>query len=525
MDDTVARAGLDRILASPTFAGTKRLQQFLAFIVDETLAGRGDALKEFTIATEVYGRDASFDPRTDTLVRVEAGRLRRRLESYYLKEGRGDAIRFSIPKGRYVPAVQFDEPEPDANAEAAAPAVSDRGPSIAVLPFENYGPNSDDQFFADGLTEETIANLARFKDLFVFSRSTMATLYADGVNIRELHKDLGVTFVLEGSVRRSASKVRVTLQLIDAASDGHIYADQFERDCTPEGVFEIQDEIARLVAGRVADRHGPLGRYVARAARGSQSIRWDSYLWVTRFYEYYATHRPDLHLEVRDGLVKALVDDADYSDGWAALAAVLLDEYRFHLNERPGIQALDQALEAALRSVACDPDNAMAYQFLACIRFHRHEHAEFDTAAQRALALNSGHAGLLADIGHCYACSGRWNEGLALIEHALEISPIHPGWYHMAPACRKLLDDEPMAAVAELKTVPMPGFYWYHALLACFFAWADKGSEAATEVSALTEVFPVFGERASEEFGIWSDDDELVSKVMDGWQKAGILTV
>ena len=228
-----------------------------------------------------------------------------------------------------------------------------------------------DQFFADGLTEETIANLARYKDLFVFSRLTTAKLAAEGADIRQLRETLGVDFVLESSVRRTEQLVRVTIQLIDGATEGHLLAERFERPCTPDGLFEIQDEIALLVAGRVADRYGPIGRYSRRARRTGRSERWETYLWTTRFFDYYAVHDPARHLEVREGLERALKDDPGSSDGWAALSIVLLDEYRFHFNERAGYPALDRALECALRAVTSDPENAFAYQALALAHFHK----------------------------------------------------------------------------------------------------------------------------------------------------------
>ena len=131
------RAQLTRILSSPDFAQSGRLVSFLRFVVEETLAGRGERLKEYTIATEVFGRDESFDPQTNTIVRVEAGRLRRRIERYYLTEGRDDPVRIDLPKGSYVPLFRETHPAPAAtparHSPRAAPPVepgADRGPGV-----------------------------------------------------------------------------------------------------------------------------------------------------------------------------------------------------------------------------------------------------------------------------------------------------------------------------------------------------------------------------------------------------------
>ena len=514
------RQALDRATSEPPLSRSKRLARFLRYVVDETLAGRAETISGYAIAVDVFKKPESFDPAIDSIVRVEAGRLRQRLAEYYREAGAEEPFEIVLPKGSYIPT--FSRRNAPAPIRTPATRPVNRGPALAVLPFENYGANAEDQFFADGLTEETIANLARFKDLFVFSRSTTTKLARDGAAIRQLHDDLGVDFVIEGSVRKSSEAVRVTVQLIDASTEGHIFAEQFERPCTPDAIFEIQDEIARLVAGRVADRYGPIGRYVARAARSGRAQRWETYLWIIRFYDYYATHDPAQHLQVREGLEKAVEEDAESADAWAALAAIYLDEYRFHFNERAGTPPLERALEAALRSVAYDPENAMAYQFLAITYYHCGELADFEIAAQRAIELNPGHADVLADIGFCQAYSGEWDRGLALLDRAMEISPVHPGWYHMPRAIRNALDGDPEAAVLEMKKSPMPGFYWYHALLACFFSWAGREEEAKQEVEELLTAFSDFASMAPSECRIWVNDESIIEQLLTCWRKAGI---
>ena len=522
-EPATVRAQLARIVDSADFAGAKRLCAFLSYVVEESLAGRGDLLKGYAIGLEVFERGEDFDPQTDPVVRVEAGRLRRRLREYYLTAGKQDPIHIEIPRGTYDPVISTQSAAVEA-PDLAAPAASrpDRGPSIVVLPFQNYGSDPADQFFADGLTEETIANLTRFRDLFVFSRSTTTRLAADGADIGKIHRDLGADFVVEGSVRKSPSAVRVTLQLIDAATDGHIFAEQFDRPSTPDAIFELQDEIAVLVASRVADRHGPLGRYVKRARQAGTTKRWETYLWVTRFYEYYATHDPDLHLQVRDGLTAALAEDTGYADGWAALATVLLDEYRLHLNERPNYPALDYALEHALRAVTCDPENAFAYKTLALVHYHRRDFDDFAIAGDRAIQLNPGHSDVLADIGFCHAVRGDWQRGLPLADRAIELSPVHPGWYRLPRALDKLLTGDPAGAALEMKQAPTIGFHWYHIQVAGFLAAAGAAEEAAAECAAAVAAYPGLGAAARQELETWCVPPDLADLLLGHWRSAGL---
>lgn len=522
--DAEVRAALQRLTGQTPFAQAPRLSKFLTYIVDETLAGRSDKVMGYTIGVDVYGKPESFDPTVDTIVRVEARRLRQRLEEYYREAGAGDPVRIVVPKGTYVPEFRYRDGDRvvTATISSANRAVPDRGPSIVVLPFDSYSADPNDAFFANGLTEETIANLARFKDLFVFSRSTSSKLAREGADIRQIHDELGADFVLESSVRKSPDAVRVTVQLVDAVNDGYILAEQFDRPCTPEGVFEIQDEIAERVALRISDRRGPLGRYVARAGRAGLSRRWETYSLIMRFYDYYATHDPDLHLEVRDGLTRALDEDPDSSDGWAALSIVVLDEYRFHINQRPSYPALDHALEYAVRAANCDPENAFAYHALAMVYFHRGDLTDFHIVADRALELNPGHADIAADIGFCYGLLGEWDESLPLVDCATELSPVHPGWFHMPRTCHYLINGDPDAALMELKTVPMPGFYWYHAVLACLLAELGAETEAAREVQELQAVYPDFAKNARDEIRIWGFQGALAEILVAGWRKAGL---
>lgn len=527
--DAEVSAALERLKGRPPLAQSDRLQKFLTYIVEETLAGRGDKIIGYSVGVDVFGKPESFDPTIDTIVRVEAGRLRRRLADYYREAGADEPVEIVIPKGTYVPQFRYRTDNRVVTATVSSPqngaeeaSARSRGPSIAVIPFQNLSGDPTDQYFADGLTEETIANLARFRDLFVFSRSTTTRLTRDGADIRQLHDELGVDFVVEGSVRKAAQAVRVTMQLIDAPTDGHILSEQFTRPCTPDGVFEIQDEMARLVAARIADRYGPLGRFIARAKRAGRSRRWETYEWINRFYGYYATHDPAIHLQVREGLTKALEQDPESADGWAALSVVLLDEHRFHFNQRASFPALQHSLEYALSAVHLDPENAFAYQALAIAYFHSREFTEFGVAAERALELNPGHADALADIGHCHALLGDSERGLSLIERALALSPVHPGWYHQARSWKLAMDGNPQGAIEEIKQVPMPGFHWHHAFLAWYYADAGNDDLAAAEVSELLSIVPQFTGIVRDELAIWCAHDALADAAIAGWRKTGL---
>jgi adenylate cyclase len=236
------QAQLARILASGVFLSSELLSRFLAFVVEQTLGGRKDWLKESVLGTEIFGRGQSFDPRTDPVVRVDARRLRTKLTEYYQEEGRFDPVLITLPKGGYVPVFA----ENDRRDAAPRPAPPDR--SLAVLPFVNVGDGFDS--FSDGLTEEIIAAMVRIPGLHVAARSAVFCYRAQAQDIRKVGEALNVRLIVEGNIRRAGNRLRMGAQLIDAASGFHRWSEMWERD--PGDVFALQQEIAVAIAERVA---------------------------------------------------------------------------------------------------------------------------------------------------------------------------------------------------------------------------------------------------------------------------------
>ena len=251
------RQQLDRILSHPEFSQADRLKGFLRFIVEETLAGRADQLKEFTIGLEVFGRDGSFDPQNDTIVRVSAGNLRRRLNQYYLTDGQHDPVHLILQKGTYVPIMQ-----PNGNNKATNGSAVERtedthtltvasDPSIAVLPFNNMNSDPNQEPLCDGLTEEIITRLVRVPELLVIARTTTFQYKGQPVDIRRLGRELGVQYFLTGSLRKDTRTMRVTAQLLETATGVHLWAEKYNHTSKGHSTLKMQDEISEKVVAKV----------------------------------------------------------------------------------------------------------------------------------------------------------------------------------------------------------------------------------------------------------------------------------
>ena len=540
--EDAVRAQLERILGSPDFAQADRMKTFLRFIVEEALAGRQDRLKEFAIATEVFDRDETFDPQTNTIVRVEAGRLRRRLERYYLTDGRGDSLRIDVPKGSYAPLFRASEaveptsaPEkpavPATPAGPAGPATAPTteavlsvptGPSIAVLPFDNLSGDPGEDFFADGVTEEIISDLTRFPDLRVISRRSTFKYKGQQVDVRDVGRDLEVRYVLEGSVRKAGDMVRVTSQLIDATDGTHLFSETYDSDLSTRNILEIQDDIADRIVAAVGQPYGVIARTGARMAGGTAAEHLDSYGAVLRFYEYWVRGDVALYEPVRAGLERAVERDPDYASAWAALASLYLDEVRFGFNPRSANDQLDRALEAAQRAVMIEPENSMAYHFLFSAHFHRGELDEFRANGERAVSLNPNHADMLADYGIMLCCIGEWDRGMALTEKAMALSPTHPGWFHIAALVNHYRKGDYAAAYAEAKQVNMPEFFWTYVFFAMCCGQLGLDREGRAACDKLLELVPDISEAVWDRMAAWNFPRELADHVVDGLRKAGL---
>jgi serine/threonine-protein kinase len=242
VDAAAVRGQLEKLLASDAFARADRMSRFLRFIVEETLQGRGSQLKEYLIGLEVFDRNGSYDPRTDPVVRGEARRLRSKLIEYYEQQGRGDPVRIHLPKGSYAAMFEIDTTA----TTDEAPPIARRGPahskSIAVLPFLNLSPNPQNQYFSDGLTEEIIHVLGKVSGMRVVARTSAFQYKGTVYDVRQIGEQLHVRTLLEGSVRKSGKRLRVTARLVDAVNGYYVWSETYDRNVVD--IFAAQEELS-----------------------------------------------------------------------------------------------------------------------------------------------------------------------------------------------------------------------------------------------------------------------------------------
>lgn len=530
----VIREQLKRLLASPDFNASERLKSFLSFVVEETLAGRSHRIKAYSIATHVLGRGDDFDLVNDPVVRIEAGRLRRTLERYYLLSGRDDPIVIDIPKGTYVPhfrrrdvveSAKAEPEKPDRSGEqpprqprprrarfrrvvplalaavataclAVAAALGlNAGPTaeadgwtnpevnLVVSPFANLsGP--DGAFFSAGISEELLSQLARFRELRIFGREASKALPSP------VARSARAQYALEGGVRIAGQRLRVSARLLDDQTGRILWSDVYDRDLRGTGSFEIEADIAAKVAMAVAQPYGAIFTPVSRDVSARIPANAAAHLCVLRFYEYRRVLGREEHAATRECLEQITTRNPDYSSGWAMLAFLYLDEDRFDLNRSSWLPAgRVRAREAAKRAIDLDPSNARALQAMMTILFFDGEPEEAIRIGERALALNPNDTETLSAIGSRIALFGDWQRGGRMMEDALARNPAQTGFMVLIAQAHYMLGDD-KKAVEWIRRADQKRFSIYHFIAALIFARAGLEQEAKASVAEFLRTRP-----------------------------------
>ena len=283
-DQKAIREQLDRILHSVPFQHSPRRQRFLEFIVGEALAGR--TVKGYDVALEVFGRLETFDAAVDPVVRVEAGRLRDKLREYYGTDGEGDHIRIDLPKGTYTPQIKFRHDDaPQVGPQKERPEVLSTVPSVAVLPFDDLSADQNLGYLGDGVAEDIITALSRFPDSAVVARTSSFTYKGKTVDIRQVGKELGVGYVVEGSVRKDGSKLRIVSQLIDTRNGEHVWAERYDRSGVDP--WALQDEVTEMIVSAMTGEKGALKKAQYRRAWGKAATTLEEYDYYLRGHDQF----------------------------------------------------------------------------------------------------------------------------------------------------------------------------------------------------------------------------------------------
>jgi len=531
------RAQLEKILASRCFEQAQRASRFLRYAVEQTLAGHGERLKGYTIAVEAFDRSPDFDAQSDPLVRVEAGRLRRRLIEYYATEGQDDAVRIELPRGAYSVAWTYARrddrnaalgPALTADALPAGPAgharrrrrwrrirtlilagviliafaiivlqqrefsrltparyptfaevlAQGRAP-VVVLPFEDLTGDARSRTLAQTLTEEVLVQLDEH-DLFAVAAEPRGDIEPDTGG-------LATGYVLSGSVRYTPDAIRITARLVLGGAGTQLWSDAYDVPLTIERAPAEQASVARAIAG-VAAPYGPV--FEAERAR-TAAVPRERLGTAECMLEYYAYRRdfaPALHAQALDCFERVTRSESGRADAWAGLALVYIDAYAygFTVDTNGEKSALDSAREAARRAMDIDGERLFANLALARVQFF--SRTDFRRTAEQAIALRPNSAEALSLVGTMLAFTGDVVRGREMIDRAIELSPRPPGSYFAGKALAHVGAREYDAALAAALRIDAPNWLMGHTIVASTAALAGRPDIAARESQRVREL-------------------------------------
>jgi len=385
--------------------------------------------------------------------------------------------------------------------------------SIVVLPFSFQGGDTADSWFADGLTEDITTSLSKFNGFFVIARGS-AYVYGDRtISPTAAAKELGVRYAVEGSVRKSGSRIRITLQLLDAQRDRTIWGEQYNRNV--EDLFDLQDEITQTIVSATAAKIEASERERLRQLPPSSLA---AYGFVVQGQRHIFRYTQREVREARGLYDAALNTDPEYARALSAKSRTFNLDWRYNWADHPD-HALDDALGLARKAIELDDVDARGFGELGFAHLYRKEHEPAISAYERAVTLNPNDADLMSDMADALAHSGRSEEAIDLLHKAMRLNPFYPDQYiwHLGGAYFNLKRyDEAISAIQKMQN-PTEG----RRLLAASYAYLGRAEEASSEADKVRAAHPNFDvdHWAAVQPDKFEDD---VTHFVDGLKRAGL---
>lgn len=568
---------LERILASSEFVGSERIRKFLRYVVEETLAGRSDRIKAFSVAVAAFGRDESFDPQNDPIVRIEAARLRRSLERYYLVAGGADLVRIEIPRGTYVPTFSRAESAPTGAqqddhsvhpvdplsghsetpprpsfgrfrgwvlASAAALALlfallimqtqvyeelatTDSKPvlprpSVAVLEFKIGDADQQTTRLAGGITNEVVRELLRYESVFVLGPQALLR-FGTAPDVTVIGAQAGADFVLSGDILLSAGRFLASVSLSDTRTGGMVWAETYDRTFTIDRLFDLEVEIARDIVRQIGQPQGAIALFDWKRTRGMAPEAWEAYDCVVQADELHRRIAPPEEMDdVLDCLKTVTAEEPGYADAWIMLALIEIDVFRFGPLVHLSAGGPERALAAARRAVDLAPDSARAHlAMMSALNFLSKVEAAL-AAGQIAIRLSPHDPDLLAEVGLRNIVSGDLRAGMQFVDEAIRYSPTVPTSYQLSRSLGFLRSGAYRSASEAVTGLPPSSNFVHWAIVAAVQGKAGRLARAREAAGELLKLYPDFADWAWLELERRNMAAELAAAMVDGWRSAGL---
>ena len=408
-------------------------------------------------------------------------------------------------------------PETKPIAAVAAPRPSDK-PSIAVLPFHNMSGDPEQDYFADGISEDIITALSKLSQLFVIARNSSFTFKGKNVNIQEVGRSLGIRYVLEGSVRKSGNRVRITAQLIDAASGGHLWAERFDRELID--IFDVQDDVTRHIVGALALNLTERDRQRITAEHTDNLEAYDCFM---RGREQFRRLTKAANVQAKELFERAIGLDRKFAPPYAFVAIAHGLDYMNRWSADPA-QSLELAENNAAQAAALDDQYPYAHWALALVNLYMRRHDRAIREAERTISLDPNLA-----IGHevlasALTYSGRPEEALESFDRAMALDPYYPDlWLHLKGlAMFQLGRYDEAIDLLKRRLIRNPNTDVSRELLAACYGHQGRNKEARAEWQEVFRVNPDYSLEYRRTVLPFKNPGDF-EKIVDGLRKGGVV--
>jgi adenylate cyclase len=388
-------------------------------------------------------------------------------------------------------------------------------PVIAVLPFENLSGDAEQDYFADGITEDIITRLAQLPDALVLGRNTTFQIKDSDASVGDFAMEIGADYVLEGSVRRNDDALRISAQLLDVDEDAHLWAETFDRSLDVADLFAVQDEITERVAALVGGAYGVVTR-TELAQLGRKAPQYlSSYECTLRYWQFFLILSPENHLLARECLEKVVEAEPEYADALAMLADTHIVEVAFSFNRRDGV-TLEDGLRLAERAAHLEPDNLFVRSRLMAQHLYNHNRDRALRLAEEMLELAPNNVDFLWAIGEVFDLTGECERSFEIWQRTIELNPNAPKMMHWRPARCHMAHGNWAEGLRWIDASNSEWHYWTHAYRAaaqCQLGEIERGQEALQQA---LEMKPDFAEVLWPESEFWNQGGDTRA-MEDNW--------
>jgi adenylate cyclase len=407
------------------------------------------------------------------------------------------------------------EPGAISSSLGVALAFPDK-PSIAVLPFVNMSGDPEQGYFSDGITEDLITDLSKLSGLFVIARNSVFLYKGKAVKPEQVSHELGVQYILEGSVRKAGARVRITAQLVYASTGYHLWAERYDRDL--QDIFAVQDEVTHKIVAALQ----------VKLAEGEQDRLGQAPTDNLEAYDYYLRGRelqahmtPETNAQARQLFEQAIALDARFAVAYASMGWTYFEQWALGWSTAP--QTLEQAFILAQQTISLDDSLSDGHRLLGAVYLWKKQYEQAIAAAERAIALDPNGADSYAALGDILNWAGRPEESVHLIEQAMRLNPQYPTWYLWNLGHAYYLTGRYEEAIATLKrtVIRNPDFMPAHAYLSTIYAELDREQDAEAEGEEFVRLSPQLSPEALRQ-RLPYKDPAVLERVLSAARKAGL---